>query len=235
MTIKNSAVIASVLTSATLITSNATADSLNGWYTGLEIGGGKHSSSFSSNVEVDRDDPVREVADELDTASYLRMNAGRYLTDNIRVYGYAQSGASTDVTYVETDFEITDRIKFSKDDYQFGIGSDYLYEFSDDWTFIAGGNLGYYNSSLDFKFSRKDNQGNSGQMKKSSTNRGMTAGLNAGVGYAITDSWRLETGAKYSMYDGNEHTFKFDDDENSQLNYKFKDATQYYLNATYRF
>lgn len=235
MIIKHPTLCATVFTSLTLINTHVTAETIDGWYTGLEVSGGKHSSNFSSNVDVARDDPARTAAEKLDTVSYLRLNVGHHLTNSIRVYGYIQRGASSDVTYVEQGFETTDRLKFQKNDYQFGIGSDYLYEIIDDWTFIAGGNLGYYNSSLDIKFSREDNHGNNGQMKKSSSNRGITAGLNAGVGYAINDSWRLETGAKYSMYDDNEHKFKFNTEDSSQLNYKFKDSTQYYLNATYRF
>ncbi|GAA3930396.1 outer membrane beta-barrel protein [Litoribacillus peritrichatus] len=232
MTIKNQTFIASVISSAVFI---APAVSASDWYTGLEVGGGKHSSSFSSNVEVDKDDPVKEAAGKLDSANYLRINLGRYITDNVRVYGYAQSGSKSEVSYIETDFETTDKTKFEKNDYQFGVGSDYLYQFNDDWSFVAGGNLGYYNSSLDFKFSQKDDEGNSASLKKSSTNRGAVAGLNAGFGYNLTEDWTIETGLKYSMFNDNEHKLKFDDEENSQLKYKYKDATQYYLNASYRF
>lgn len=229
-------------TAATLST-NAAADN---WYIGAEFGAGSYTTSLSSNLDLDKEDSEKKAVNELDSSNYLRLQFGNYINKNLRVYGYMQVGDNTELSYEEysmgiinigddlVQVPVKETVQFDKEDYQLGLGSDYLFHFNDDWSVFAGGNLGYYSSSL--KYTYKSNVANLPGMQysvsKTSKNNGVTAGLNAGVGYNINEQWRLETGAKYSVLVDNDHKIQFEDE---YMTYKFKGTSQYYLNASYQF
>lgn len=197
-------------------------------YVGLELGGGKSSTSLSS-TGIDSEDleDFQRMTDSMDSAGYARLFAGQYVTQNLRVYGYAQLDADVTVEYFDMVENEKDTLK--RRGYEFDIGGDYLYFVTQDWFVVAGGTLGYYDSEV--LLTNVDN--GVVDFHKESRNGGVSAGLNLGTGYQFTESFTVELGLRHSRLFGNEHKMRIGDEET--MTFKFDSKTQGYINASYRF
>lgn len=239
MTHKGKKIALATLVSSAFITPTVNAD----WYSSIELGFGEYNTGFSTNFELEEDDAASKAAEKLNSANTFRLSVGNYVADDVRLYAYAQTQTGKNDFNDNSTFTIDDdgeeldinqKLTFEKTDYELGFGADYLYRLDKRWSLIAGGSLGYYQSKLTY-----DNTAapiDFPQMSESiglkSENSGLSLGLNAGVGFSVSDNWVVESGVKYITQANNEHKIQYEDEF---YKYNFKDATQYYLNASYIF
>jgi opacity protein-like surface antigen len=230
------------LTLAVIATSLATSPIANAdWYTSLGLELGQFNTGFSTNMELEEYNVEKEAADKLNSASNIRLSVGNYVTDNVRIYAYMHGGENhfsisgpAILETIDGDMILgTEKTAFKKADDEFGLGADYLYPINKRWSLIAGGSVGYYKSKLTYAHTFKPTHipvemGDS----LSSKTEGLAYALHTGVSFNLTKAWSLESGVKYTALDNNEHTIK---SEGAYLKYNFKDANQYYLNASYVF
>ncbi|MEZ8102317.1 outer membrane beta-barrel protein [Vibrio bivalvicida] len=201
-------------------------------YVGLELGGGKFSTSMTSqNLDQEATDDYSKMVNEMDSAGYIRLQAGQYLNQNVRVYGYVQRDADNKVEFSEFDLDdgVVEKNDLERNSYQLGLGADYMYFLTNDWFVVGGGTLGYYNSKL--KLTEFENGAQTGSIE--SKKSGLSAGLNLGTGYNFTESFTAEVGLRHTQLFGNEH--KLSSDEGGSITAKFDSSTQFYINASYSF
>lgn len=217
-------------------------------YVSLEMGTSETKANMKSKHTHIRSDQSL-TANALSDSDFSRLKLGKYLTPSFRAYSYVQISDSDDIDYKHfsshqlssgsspQDIKIREKITVAKRDYELGLGSDYIYSLNERWSLSTGANIGMYASKVDFANevklrnikglrSLRENIGTN------SANQGLTAGVNLGIGYDISDKWQIATGARYSLMHGNTHQFQY---FGHKVDYSFKDATQYHLNASYRF
>ncbi|MGO2162498.1 MAG: outer membrane beta-barrel protein [Vibrio toranzoniae] len=201
------------------------------YYAGLDISGGDYRVKGSDSSGYDDDMMLQSAVDDLDSKVGFRLIGGKYLSDNVRVYGFLQRDGDTDVTNTTDDYTTKDTLK----SYELGAGADYLHFFTNNFFASAGGSLGYYKSKMNSKLD-VEVEDYSLNLNQQSKNSGLVTSLNIGLGYNFTDNFGLEGGYRYSYYSGNEHKFSFDDEgETWNEKVSFKSANQIYLNASYKF
>ncbi|MDA0119414.1 outer membrane beta-barrel protein [Vibrio sp. T11.5] len=176
-------------------------------YIAVELGLGSYTTSGQdANSDVINDD-----------TGFLSLKAGHYFSDNIRAYGYLQAGAESTIEY-QNIFGYT-YAKSSITTHEFGAGADYLHNLTDKFYLLAGGNLGIYNSTYEVsEFG----------LSKDSTNTGLAAGVNLGMGYNFTDNFSMELGYRHSRFFGNDH-------EVGVIKLSVDASNTGYLNASYSF
>lgn len=214
------------------------------WYSSLELGVGSFNTSFSTNIETSEADIDPSAGKQLDSATTIRLSIGNYVTNDIRIYLYNHGGENyfgtsgismglIEIEGMEVIVPISENIDFNKADDELGLGADYHFQLNKRWSLIAGGSLGYYKSKLTYRYDAKviGIEGIEDSLHLKSKTEGLSLGLNTGIGLSLNDNWSIEGGARYINQD-NEHTIQHKD---QFYKYRFKDATQYYMNATYVF
>ncbi|MBF4244916.1 porin family protein [Vibrio anguillarum] len=202
-------------------------------YMGLEFAAGSYNTKVSAS---DGDDVMaKEIANDLDTKGSVRIFGGKYLNDNVRVYGYAQQDGELEVTKsVFGDYETKNSFK----GYELGLGADYLYHFNKKFYALAGGSLGYYSSEFkgNWKFYDDEDITNIYEFSSGSKQSGLVTNINLGLGYSFTEKFGMEAGWRLAHYSGNEHKFTLEDEDGKSIDsYDFKQSNQLYLNASYKF
>lgn len=183
-------------------------------YMGIEFGGGSYDTKLTGPNANSAG--ARELENDLDDAGNITLLAGKYLNDDVRVYAYLK-GDSLEVTYGISWLTVN---KYERSTYSVGAGADYLFPITDNFHALAGGNIGLYNS--EFTVSEF------GAPSQTKDNTGIELGVNAGLGYAFTKNFSLETGLRLNQQFGNEFTFG-----PTKLTYGM--STSYYLGAQYTF
>lgn len=181
-------------------------------YMGIEFGGG----SYDTKLTGPNASGAGDLESDLDDAGNITLLVGKYLNDDVRAYAYLK-GDSLEVTYGAFGFSV---IKYERSTYSLGAGADYLFPITDNFYALAGGNIGLYNS--EFTVSQF------GGPSQTKDNTGVELGVNAGLGYAFTKNFSLETGLRLNQQFGNEFTFGSD-----KVTYGM--STSYYLGAQYTF
>lgn len=227
MTKKN---VFSLIATSLLIVAPAT---MANTYMGLELAVGSYNTKASAS---DGDNTMaKDIANDLDSKGSVRIFGGKYLNDNVRVYGYAQQDGELEVTKsVFGEYETKNSFK----GYELGLGADYLYHFNKKFYALAGGSLGYYSSEMKANTKVYDDEDitNIYEFANSSKQSGLVTNINLGLGYSFTEKFGVETGWRLAYYSGNEHKFTFEDvDGVATDSYDFKKSNQLYLNASYKF
>ncbi|SIN81099.1 outer membrane beta-barrel protein [Salinivibrio sp. ES.052] len=175
-------------------------------YMGMEFGAGSADVSGLDSSEFKSD---------LEDRGTVKLYGGKYITDSVRTYGYWQSGASSKSTIKAADEELS----LENTDYQFGMGLDYVHEFTDNLYGIAGGTLGYQRSKLEIK--DKDAQGTDTYNLRDS---GLASNVNLGLGYRFDSGIALEGGHKYGLTK-----------QKYAEGISFKNPSVFYLDVNYKF
>ncbi|MCG9683617.1 porin family protein [Vibrio sp. Isolate23] len=207
----------------------------NPYFMGLELSGGKFNTKFSTTEDLSSDDPalLESASKDLDSKTAIRLVGGKYLNDNIRVYGFAQTDGEIEVTKNVADILTT---KASYKSYEIGAGADYLHFFNKQFFAVAGASLGYYSNELKADAKIDLGGGDVFEQNNKSSNSGLVTSINLGLGYNFTDSFGMEGGYRLSHYSGNDHTFNYDDEGYKwSETVSFKSSNQFYVNATYKF
>ncbi|MDN3609335.1 outer membrane beta-barrel protein [Vibrio ostreicida] len=176
-------------------------------YVALEIGNGSY--------DVSATDGARTVVNDMRNTGFISLKGGHYFSDNLRAYGYVQTGGETSVEYIR------DNIKFAISSYELGIGADYLFNVSNNFYLLAGTNIGLHNSKFEISGTKTGRHIND-------SNSVLASGVILGAGYHFTKQFSMELGYRYSYFHDNE--FKFEGTEA-----KFKASNTAYLNASYAF
>jgi len=207
----------------------------NPYFMRLELSGGTFNTKFSTTEDASNDDPslLEGASKDLDSKVALRLLGGKYLNDNIRVYGFAQQDGELEVTKNVAGMLTT---KASYKSYEIGAGADYLYFFNKQFFAVAGASLGYYSSELKADAKLDFGGGDILEQNKKSSNSGLVTSINLGLGYNITDAFGMEGGYRLSRYSGNDHKFNYDEEGHTWTEtVSFKSSNQFYVNATYKF
>ncbi|CAM2797785.1 outer membrane protein [Vibrio neptunius] len=176
-------------------------------YIAVELGAGSYTTSGQhANSYFINDD-----------TGFLSLKGGHYFSNNVRAYGYLQAGAESSVEY--QDILGSTFAKFSTTTHEFGAGADYLHNLTDKFYLLTGGNLGIYNSTYEVS---------ANGLSKDSTNTGLAAGVNLGLGYNFTDNFSMELGYRHSRFFGNDH-------EVGVIKLSVDASNTGYLNASYSF
>lgn len=134
--------------------------------------------------------------------TYEAIKIGKYF-DNSRVYGII-------------DYQ---NVKDSLSSWAVGIGYDYLIKNSTCWTPFIGVNASYLKANIDeFPVLNKP--------------AGFTAGIEAGLIYALGKNYEMELGARYINTSDFEDSISF---TNASAKIKGKTVSQYYLGLNYKF
>ncbi|NOH64440.1 outer membrane beta-barrel protein [Vibrio sp. RE88] len=176
-------------------------------YIAVELGAGSYNTSGQdANSDFINDD-----------TGFISLKAGHYFSDNVRAYGYLQGGAESTIEH--QNISGYTYAKASITTHEFGAGADYLHNLTDKFYLLAGGNLGIYNSTYEVSALG---------LSKDSTNTGLAAGVNLGMGYNFTDNFSMELGYRHSRFFGNDH-------EVSDIKLSVDASNTGYLNASYSF
>lgn len=187
-------------------------------YVGLELGIGKFDTKGSSSDST-LNDMAQKTADSLDTKVSLRLVGGQYIKDNIRLYLYAQQDGELEVSESSSLYKLT----HTYESYELGFGSDYIYNFNNQFSGFLGASLGHYRSELGARI--EDSEGYDSETSKKS---GLVTGFNLGLGYNVTKNFALQGGWRWSHYAGNKH--KID-----PITYKLESSNELYFGAGYNF
>lgn len=239
---KSWVIFAYILSSSTFLSSFAYASQ---YYAQLEVGSSDQNNDASTKQGAIRSDQAKTVK-KLSETDYLRINIGHQITNTFRAYSYFQMDDSPELNYKHfstvsqqvngqpTELKAREKIQLQKKDYQLGAGADYLYPVTEKWTLSTGAQVGMYLSEVTFSNDVKirNIKGMKENIGQNSTNSGLTTGVSAGIGYDVNDQWKLETGARYSVFDNNRHSLSYFP---NKTHYTFKNATQYQVSASYQF
>ncbi|KJY92708.1 hypothetical protein TW84_05300 [Vibrio neptunius] len=179
-------------------------------YIAVELGLGSYSTSGE-----DANAPFIN-----ENTGFIGLKGGHYFSNNLRAYGYLQVGAESSVEYQWIGGRYAE---FIISTHEIGAGADYIHDLTDSFYVLAGGNLGVYKSELEATYLG---------YSKDSSNTGLSAGVNLGVGYHFTDNFSMELGFRHSRYFGNDHQIK---DSVFDIDVGFDAANTGYLNASYSF
>ena len=185
-------------------------------YVALELGAGEYN--MSGNLY----DATKEHSKEIKETGLIALKAGRYLNENVRVYGYLQANPGTEIDHTLNGHSI---VKEKHDAAELGAGADYLHHITKQFYLLSGANLGIYRDEMEYSFG-------GGAVKEKDKNTGAVLGANLGMGYHFTERFSMELGYRYSHYINNEHDFGEDGDK-ATIN--FDSSHVGYLNASYAF
>ncbi|WP_394127649.1 outer membrane beta-barrel protein [Vibrio hepatarius] len=185
----------------------------NSPYIAVELAGGKYNTSTS----VPSDDAIIHDMDEVGS---LAVKGGFIINDNFRSYGYFQFDAESEYT----QSMLLESETFTLNGHQLGLGADYTYNLTSNLYLLAGARIGYYKSELELEHRLLNSTS-----KITSSNSGVTYGLNTGVGYMFTNKLGMEAGYRYSYFVGNEHKFG-----NAEFG-TFKESNIAFINGIFKF
>ncbi|QIR05282.1 outer membrane beta-barrel protein [Salinivibrio costicola] len=169
-----------VAVSAALFASSTFAESL---YLGAEVGNIRYKSDTSGPV-------TKTFADDIEDSFMTTLKVGSYLSPKLRVYGFLQRNGETEASH--QDLASSTKLTISRDGYQYGVGSDYLFHFTPASYISVGGRVGFYSNTLDMKATFGDDS-----VSRKMDTDGYTAGLSTSIGHNFTDHMNLELGYRY--------------------------------------
>ncbi|EFP97150.1 outer membrane protein [Vibrio caribbeanicus] len=185
----------------------------NDTYIAVELGGGSYNiSGEDSNAKFARD---------LEDVGFLNIKLGQSLNEGFRYYGYIQHGGDTTVKYTYNNVDVFD---YNLTTYEFGLGGDYIHDITDKFYALGGVNLGLYKSNFEISFI--------GLPTEDSSNTGMAAGLNLGLGYSFTEHFGIELGYRHTRFSSNKHEIK---KSGYDVDLSFDATNMAYLNLNYTF
>ncbi|NRF17019.1 outer membrane protein [Vibrio coralliilyticus] len=182
-------------------------------YVALELGGGSYTTSGQ--------DSSASAYQDIEDTGFLSLKGGYYFNKNLRAYGYIQTNGESSVEYQTFGITVA---KAAISSNEIGAGADYLHNVTEQFYLLAGANLGVYKSELELSAM--------GVTPADSSNTGLTAGLNLGLGYHFTDNFSMELGYRHSQYFSNEHKLNFG---GNNIEVNFDASNTGYLNASYSF
>ncbi|ERB64502.1 porin family protein [Vibrio coralliilyticus] len=182
-------------------------------YVALELGGGSYTTSGQ--------DSSASAYQDIEDTGFLSLKGGYYFNKNLRAYGYIQTNGESSVEYQTFGITVA---KAAISSNEIGAGADYLHNVTEQFYLLAGANLGVYKSELELSAM--------GVTPADSSNTGLTAGLNLGLGYHFTDNFSMELGYRHSQYFSNEHKLNF---SGNNIEVNFDASNTGYLNASYSF
>ncbi|OOF26052.1 hypothetical protein BZJ19_05815 [Salinivibrio proteolyticus] len=187
----------------------------NSLYLGAELGHIRYGSETSGPV-------TEQLADDIDDGAMATLKVGSYFGPNLRVYGFLQRNGESEVSYRELS-ATGSQFTLSRDGYQYGVGSDYLFHLTPASYISVGGRVGYYYNTLDVS-ARASGQTLTSQIDTD----GIAAGLSTSIGHHFTDHISLELGYRYE---------KLEKDDNVLLGQRitFEDTHQAFLGLNYTF
>ena len=186
-------------------------------YMALELGAGEYN--MSGNLY----DATKKHSKEIKETGLIGLKAGRYLNENIRVYGYLQANPGTEIDHLGYDGRSS--VKEKHDAAELGAGADYLHHITKQFYLLSGANLGIYRDEMEYSF-------DGGAVKAKDKNTGAVLGANLGMGYHFTEQFSMELGYRYSHYINNEHDF-YINGQKATIN--FDGSHVGYVNASYLF
>jgi outer membrane receptor protein involved in Fe transport len=186
-------------------------------YMALELGAGEYN--MSGNLY----DANKKHNKKIKETGLIGLKAGRYLNENIRVYGYLQANPGTEIDHIGYDGR--SRVKEKHDAAELGAGADYLHHITKQFYLLSGANLGIYRDEMEYSF-------DGGAEKTKDKNTGAVLGANLGMGYHFTEQFSMELGYRYSHYINNEHDF-YINGQKATIN--FDGSHVGYVNASYSF
>ncbi|RSD30774.1 outer membrane beta-barrel protein [Vibrio pectenicida] len=177
-------------------------------YAALELGFGKYDTSgeYGNNEAINKD------------TGLLALKFGHYFNPNVRAYGYIQTNGESSTEYKVAGIKVAE---FTIKSNEIGAGADYIHNVNEQFYLLAGGNLGVYKSEFEAKVPLLG-------FNEDSSNTGLTAGANLGIGYKFTERFGMELGYRYSHYFDNEHKI-------GAAKANFDSTSIGYLNASYSF
>ncbi|AIU66107.1 outer membrane beta-barrel protein [Vibrio coralliilyticus] len=182
-------------------------------YVALELGGGSYTTSGQ--------DSSASAYQDIEDTGFLSLKGGYNFNKNLRAYGYIQTNGESSVEYQTFGITVA---KAAISSNEIGAGADYLHNVTEQFYLLAGANLGVYKSELELSAM--------GVTPADSSNTGLTAGLNLGLGYHFTDNFSMELGYRHSQYFSNEHKLNF---SGNNIEVNFDASNTGYLNASYSF
>ena len=185
----------------------------NSPYVAVELAGGKYNTT--TLVASDS-----AIIHEMDEVGSLAVKGGFIINDNFRSYVYFQFDAESE--YSQSMLLMSET--FTLNGHQLGFGADYTYNLTNNLYLLAGARVGYYKSELELESRLR-----SSSSKITSSNSGVTYGLNTGIGYMFTSKFGMEAGYRYNYFVGNEHKFG-----NTEFG-TYKESNIAFINGIFKF